>query len=113
MNLQKGGQKMNYKIFLCCGAGMSSGFLAQSMRKSAKKRKVMATIEAASQSDVDSYIDDMDLLLVGPHMSYVFDELRNKAESCGKKMTVIPEEIYGNIDGEALLDFAIDILENK
>lgn len=44
----------------------------------------MATIEAASQSDVDSYIDDMDLLLVGPHMSYVFDELRNKAESCGK-----------------------------
>ena len=84
---------MNYKIFLCCGAGMSSGFLAQSMRKSAKKRKVMATIEAASQSDVDSYIDDMDLLLVGPHMSYVFDELRNKAESCGKKMAVIPEEI--------------------
>ena len=38
------------KILLCCGAGMSSGFLASSARKTAKKKKLNVTIEARSAS---------------------------------------------------------------
>ena len=35
-------------IYLCCGGGLSSGFLAQKARAAAKKSKVNATIEAVS-----------------------------------------------------------------
>ena len=30
----------NLKVLLCCGAGMSSGFLASSARKVAKKKRL-------------------------------------------------------------------------
>ena len=38
-------------IYLCCGGGLSSGFLAQKARAAAKKSKVNATIEAKSESE--------------------------------------------------------------
>lgn len=98
------------KIFLCCGAGMSSGFLAQALRKAAKKKKILVEVAAAAESDVDSYIDKIDILLVGPHMTYVFEALRQKAEKNEVKMEIIPEDIYGEIDGERLLDFVLERL---
>ena len=40
------------RILLCCGAGMSSGFLAQQMRIAAKKMNVVAKIEAKNKNSV-------------------------------------------------------------
>ncbi|WP_440896861.1 PTS sugar transporter subunit IIB [Amphibacillus sp. Q70] len=99
------------RIFLCCGAGMSSGFLAQSMRKAAKKRKIAVEIKAASESTVDSYINKVDIVLLGPHMTYLIDELRDKSERHNVKMEVIPKEIYGELDGNALLDWVLEKLQ--
>lgn len=41
----------NIKVLLCCGAGLSSGFLAQRARKSAKKRNLDIKIEAKSETE--------------------------------------------------------------
>ena len=49
-------------IYLCCGGGLSSGFLAQKARAAAKKSKVNATIEAKSESEVTQYLSKMDIL---------------------------------------------------
>lgn len=98
------------RIFLCCGAGMSSGFLAQALRKAAKKKKVLVEVLATAESEVDSYISKIDILLVAPHMKYVFETLRQKAEENSVKMEIIPEDIYGEIDGEGLLDFVLEKL---
>lgn len=43
-------------IYLCCGGGLSSGFLAQKARAAAKKGKIDATIEAKSESEVTQYL---------------------------------------------------------
>lgn len=99
------------KIYLFCGAGMSSGFLAQSMKKAAKKRKIPLSIKAASESSIDSYIDDADILLVGPHMTYSIDIIRKKAEEQGVVMEVIPEDIYGTLDGDRLINFTSTLIE--
>lgn len=98
------------KILLCCGAGMSSGFIAQKMRKAAKKNSIMVEIDAITESDVDSYINMIDLLLVGPHMTYVFNELKKKTEEANIPMMIIPEEIYGTLDGERLLEISLQEL---
>ena len=55
------------RVLLCCGAGFSSGFLAQKARQAAKKKKLDMTVEARSESVVSEYMDKMDVLMVGPH----------------------------------------------
>ena len=64
---KKGERNMeNLKVMLCCGAGMSSGFLASNARKVAKKQKLAVSIEARSQSEVAGYLSSIDVLLLGP-----------------------------------------------
>ena len=60
------------RVLLCCGAGFSSGFLAQKARQAAKKKKLDMTVEARSESVVSEYMDKMDVLLVGPTMQALF-----------------------------------------
>lgn len=62
-------------IMLCCGAGMSSGFLAQRTRKAAKKMNRPIRIEAKSESEVSQYFQDIDILLLGPHYASLKPEL--------------------------------------
>lgn len=95
-------------ILLCCGAGMSSGFLAQNMRKSAKKQKVQVRVDAVAESDVDSYLSNSNILLVGPHLTYMFERLQNKADQLNIPMIIIPEDIYGSLDGERLLKLSLE-----
>ena len=47
----------NLKILLCCGAGMSSGFLASNARKVAKKQKLSVSVEARSHSEVAEHLN--------------------------------------------------------
>lgn len=98
-------------IMLCCGAGMSSGFLAQKARKAAKKKGIAATIEARSESEATQYFDSIDILLLGPHYASFKDEMTEMAEPHKVKVAVIPQDIYGTLDGAGLLDFAIDSLK--
>ena len=91
------------KILLCCGAGMSSGFLASSARKTAKKKKLNVTIEARSASELLSTID---VLLIGPHYAKEINKFQELANPHGVAVALIPEDIYGSLDGERLIAFA-------
>lgn len=94
-------------ILLCCGAGMSSGLLAQKSRKAAKKRKLSVSVEARSESEASQYFSSIDILLLGPHYENYREELQKQADPYNVPVRVIPKEIYGMIDGDKLLDFAI------
>lgn len=99
------------KILLCCGAGMSSGFLAQKARKAAKKNGVVASIEARSESEVASYLSTIDLLMIGPHYANQLEEFKNMAAPYNLPVVVIPQKIYAGLDGEQLLSMAMEIIE--
>ena len=89
-----------YKILLCCGAGMSSGFLAQAAQKAANTKAPGTKVAAKSQSlveDVASHKDE-------------FDEL---AGQYGIPVEVIPQSVYGSLDGNGLIDFALDVLNKS
>ena len=55
-------------ILLVCGTGASSGFMAKNIRQAAKVRNIEIGVKARSDSVVEDYIEDIDLLLVGPHL---------------------------------------------
>lgn len=93
------------RIMLCCGAGFSSGFLAQKTRQVAKKKGVDIQIDARSESQVAQYLGDIDVLLLGPHYSSQLSTYERMTSNRDVKVAVIPQNIYGALDGQALLDF--------
>ena len=102
-----------YKILLCSGAGMSSGFLAQAAQKAANTKAPGTKVAAKSQSLVEDVIEDYDLLLIGPHFASHKDEFDELAGQYGIPVEVIPQSVYGSLDGNGLIDFALDVLNKS
>lgn len=97
------------RILLCCGGGFSSGMLAQRSRKVANKLGLNASIEARSESQVADYLGKIDVLLLGPHYQKNLDQFKKLAEPYQIPVEVIPKEIYGLVDGEGLIKFALKL----
>lgn len=96
------------RILLCCGAGMSSGFLAQKTRQAAKKSGIIATVDARAESEVSDYLNKIDILMIGPHFATRLRDFTQMAKPYDLPVIVIPQEIYANLDGQALLMLALD-----
>lgn len=97
------------RVLMICGAGASTGFMAQAARRAAKKKHLDISIEAKSTAHLEAYIDFIDVLLLGSHFSYKQDEI--KAEIAGKDIVfgVIPQEIFGRLDGDSLIEYIQEI----
>lgn len=99
------------KVLLVCGSGASSGFMAAAARKAAKKAKSEIVFKARSDSELSEYLQGQDLLLIAPHLKYIQDDLSDEAKAAGVKIGIIPQEVYGALDGEGLLKFAEEQLK--
>lgn len=93
------------QVLLVCGAGASTGFIAQAARKAAKKQEVDIKIDARSIAHLDAYMDSIDVLLLGSHLAYKENDIRRKLNGKRIAMGVVPQEIFGRIDGEGLVGF--------
>lgn len=102
---------MTKHILLICGAGASSGFMAASARKAAKKGGKDLDIKAKSESELNDSLDSADLLLVAPHLKYMLDEVKTACEQNGTKYGIIPQKVYGSLNGLDLIAFAEKLLE--
>jgi PTS system cellobiose-specific IIB component len=100
-------------VLLCCGAGMSSGFLAQRTRVASKKRGISITVEARAESDVGHYISKIDILLVGPHFANSLAKFQQMGEPYHVPAVLIPHNIYATLDGDALLNLILETIEKK
>lgn len=100
-------------ILLVCGSGASTGFLVQSMRKAAKKRGMDVEINARSESLLEAYISEIDVLLVGPHMRFDEAHIKEVAESHHVPFAFIDKSVYGALDGESALNTALNLVENR
>ena len=66
---------MAHNVLLVCGSGASSGFMAVNIRKAAKKRGLEMSVTARSEAEIPNYIDDVDVIMVGPHLNYLVYEI--------------------------------------
>jgi len=97
-------------ILLVCGTGASSGFMAANMRKAAKETGLELDVKARSDSEVEDYIDEIDLLLVGPHLKYMLEDLEEIASEYSVPVRIISQQAYGSLDGRAVLAEIQDVL---
>jgi PTS system cellobiose-specific IIB component len=98
------------KILLCCGAGMSSGFLAQRTRQAAKKRNIQIIIDARAESEVSDYLSSISMLLVGPHFASRISDFERMANAHNIPVRIIPQEIYAALNGDELLDLVLETI---
>jgi len=101
------------KVLLICGAGASSGFMANAIRKASKKKGLEMSVQARSESQLSEYLNEIDILLIGPHLKYMEDELKAKVADYHIKVSTIPQNIYGTLDGNKACALIEDLLRSE
>lgn len=98
-------------VLLVCGSGASSGFMAANMRKAAKAKGLDIDIKARSESEIENYIDDIDALMVGPHLAYILDEVEEYKNGRDVKVILMKGEYYSTLDGVKAINHLLEEME--
>jgi len=98
-------------ITLVCAAGMSTSMLMAKMKKSAESKGIEAKISAMPEQKFKSYKEPTDVLLLGPQVGYLFDEMKAEYAPKGIKVAVIDMMDYGMMNGEKVLKDALALLD--
>jgi cellobiose PTS system EIIB component len=98
-------------ITLVCAAGMSTSILMARMQESAAKQGIEAKIIAMSESKFEEYEEPTEVLLLGPQIEYMADEMKEQYEPKGIKVSVIDMMDYGTLNGEKVLKDALALLD--
>ncbi|MBS3678811.1 PTS sugar transporter subunit IIB [Ornithinibacillus massiliensis] len=100
-------------ILLVCAAGMSTSMLVNKMEQAAVENNVEVSIRATSGGDIKKYIDEADVLLLGPQVSYLKNDYKKQFEPQGIPVEVINSIDYGTMNGEKVLNWALDLINSK
>lgn len=92
------------RVLLVCGSGASSGFMAANIRKAAAAKGIKITVNARSESEIENYIDDIDCLMVGPHLAYIMDEISEYIGDNDVKVILMQADYYSHLDGGKALE---------
>lgn len=102
-------KKLN--VLLVCGSGASSGFMAANMRKAASKRGISIDIKARSESDIESYVEEIDALMVGPHLAYILEEIDTWIHEYPVKVILMKASYYATLNGDDAVDHLLEYFE--
>ena len=99
------------RILLACSSGMSTSLLVSKMEEEAKARNLDVKIWAVAQDKAPEDMKQADVLLIGPQMRFMKKKFAKVAEEIGIPLDVIDPVSYGRIDGKAVLDAALNLIE--
>lgn len=102
-------------IMLVCAAGMSTSLLVTKMKNAAQSKNIEADIFAVSASEVDDILEKkkVDVLLLGPQVKFMKSQFESKLADKNIKIDAINMQYYGMMNGEKVLEQAINLIEDK
>lgn len=89
---------------------MSTSLLVTDMEKLADKDTL---IRAVALSEIEDYIEDYDVVLIGPQLRYKLDKIKVIADNYRKSVDLIDAIDYGRINGYKILESAKEIYKKK
>jgi len=101
------------RILLVCGSGASSGFLAANIRKAAAARGMDVKVTARGESDIENYLDEIDALMIGPHLAYILDEVDEYVGDAPISVIQMRPDYYSTLNGEQALDHLLTEIGSK
>ena len=96
------------KILLVCCAGMSTSLLVNRMREVAIDCKIWSTSEKELPNEFAQ--EPADVILVGPQIRYLLNNIKKEVNNT-VPVELIDMRIYGMMDGEKVLNQALNALE--
>ena len=97
-------------ILLACSAGMSTSLLVSKMEEAAEKKGLEVNIWAVGQDKAKEEMEKADVLLIGPQMRFMKKKFGKVADEVGIPLDVIDPMAYGRVDGEAVLNKALELM---
>jgi|SRR5690625_289704 len=99
------------KIVLVCSAGMSTSLLVNKMEEAATEKDLDCEIYAVAMNKTAKELEQADVLLFGPQVKYLKGKFEDKAKELNTPIDVIDPMMYGRVDGEAVLEKALSMIE--
>ncbi|WP_079478706.1 PTS sugar transporter subunit IIB [Halobacillus salinus] len=100
-------------ILLACSSGMSTSLLVSKMEEVAKEKGVEVKIWAVGQDKAMTEMENADILLIGPQMRFMKKKFSKVADKVGIPLEVIDPVAYGRVDGKAVLEKALETMEEN
>jgi cellobiose PTS system EIIB component len=100
-------------ILLVCSAGMSTSLLVSKMQAAADEKGIKCKIQAVGEVDVKEYIDNTDVLLLGPQVRFLLSKFKVSLANKNIPIEVINTLHYGTMNGEKVLERALELAETK
>ncbi|MDK2982475.1 MAG: cellobiose system component [Chloroflexota bacterium] len=85
--------------------------MASAIRKAASKRGIDLTITARSEAEIENYIEDIDCLMVGPHLAYILDDIDKIVGDRDIKVTMVEARDYATFNGENALNQLLSLYQ--
>lgn len=96
-------------VRLFCASGMSTTMLVKRMVEAAERRGIEVDIKAYPQNQLKDKIAGIDVALLGPQVGYTLSKVKPICDKEGVPVDVIPMLDYGMMNGEKVLDFALNL----
>lgn len=94
------------EILLVCNAGMSTGIMKLRLEKELEKRNLGGSVKAVALVEIDDYIKDAEVILLGPQIRFALKDITAKAD--GKLTMLIAPQDFGAMNATKVMD---DILK--
>lgn len=95
------------KIMLVCCGGMSTSLMVTKMKNRAKTLSDEIEIFALAECDALRMISQVDVIMLGPQVSYALSDFQDKAKPHSVPVKVIDTVDYGRMNGEKVLAEAL------
>ncbi len=100
-----------YKIALVCENGASTGMVVKKMIAAAQSKGIEADIAAYPFTQLENFIEEKDVILIGPQLAFKKDAAIKSFPDHAKKIDVIAPMDFGMMNGVKILEDAIKIAE--
>ncbi|MBQ7891171.1 MAG: PTS sugar transporter subunit IIB [Erysipelotrichaceae bacterium] len=100
-------------IVLLCQYGASTGLVADKIVEAANKRGIEAVVNAYSVSEAAKVIPTADIVLLGPQVRFHQKNLEKAHGHHGVPIVPMQPVDYGRLNGEGILNTALEVLEKK
>ena len=101
------------RLVLLCQYGASTGMLAQRIKQAAAKNEIEISVDAYSYTDISKVVDKADVILLGPQIRFKKAEFEKNYASNGVPFVVIETTDYGMMNGENVLNSALEALKQS
>lgn len=96
------------KILLVCSAGMSTSIVVKKMEAAAQAKGIETKIWAVGDALAKDNVGEADIVMLGPQVKFLLGKMQTLAGDT--PVAVIDMRDYGMMNGEAILNKALEII---